>query len=100
MKMNLAFTWDEAKAQTNALKHKVTFKEASSVFLSGSNILTKFDDDHSEYEDRWISLGISSSGILLVVVHTHISDGNVIEIRIISSRRATKKETRQYNEQV
>jgi len=99
--MNFSFVWDKEKADSNKQKHKITFKEASSVFLSGTDILTIYDGAHSEDEDRWLSIGFSASGNLLIVVHTYkVLGKSPIEIRIISSRKATKKEIEQYNEQV
>jgi uncharacterized protein len=63
------------------------------------NALSLFDPDHSENEDRWITLGLSEKASLLVVIHTFLEkkDGTVI-IRIISSRKATKQEVLTYGE--
>jgi uncharacterized protein len=91
--MSLRFIWNEDKAQVNVQKHGITFEEALTVF-GDSNSLTIFDEKHSVEEDRFIDLGLSASGNLLVVVYTERED----TIRIISSRNATISERRQYEE--
>ncbi len=90
------FEWDENKAEKNLKKHKgITFEEAISAFDDENAIL--FDDpDHSEYEDRFILLGMSCRANLLIVCHCYRGDDNVI--RIISARKATKSEADQYTE--
>jgi uncharacterized DUF497 family protein len=73
-------------------KHGVTFEEAATV-MRDSRAMNMYDPDHSESEDRWITLGISSSGRLLVVCHTfNEQPGASVMIRIYSARRATSKE--------
>jgi len=76
----------------------LSFDEAATVFKD-SRALSIFDPDYSENEDRWITMGISEKGRLLVVIHTfrEESDNDVI-IRIISSRKATKQEIKTYGE--
>jgi hypothetical protein len=91
---DLTFTWDPDKAKTNNTKHGVSFEEARSVFYD-ENARLIFDPDHSETEDRFILLGLSAQLRLLVVSHTYRKDETVI--RIISARRATKKEQRYYS---
>jgi len=87
--MNIKFEWDDAKAAANYKKHKVTFLEASTIF--GSMPFEVFHDpDHSIEEDRFIAIGCSSQGRTLLVVHMENSSGKVV--RIISARKATKKE--------
>ena len=89
----MRFAWDSAKAEANERKHGVTFDEASTVFgdtLSASGR----DLENSVGEIRWITLGLSSHGRVLVVSHT--DRGGVI--RIISARPATRKEKRIYEE--
>ena len=81
------FDWDVQKATSNLLKHGVSFDEAVSVF-GDTLALTFFDTDHSEFEERSRTYGISSRARLLVVVHTERHDG----IRIISARKATRYE--------
>jgi len=92
------FDWDPAKEAENFRKHKVAFRQAATVFRD-PNQLSIYDEEHSEVEDRWITIGIDSTGVLRVVVHTfeQISE-NLCEIRIISARKATKREARQYKE--
>jgi hypothetical protein len=89
----LRFEWDERKAVVNAKKHGVFFEEARSVFFDELARLIE-DPDHSEDEDRFILLGLSSSLRLLLVCHCYRSAGNVI--RIISARKATARESKSY----
>ena len=96
--MQYDFEWDAGKARENDRKHGVRFERAATVFLD-ARALSRFDPEHSGTEDRWITLGISSAGGLLVVHHTFDeSDEHRIRIRIFSSRKATRKETEQYSE--
>lgn len=87
------FVWDNAKAAINIKKHGVSFEEASSVFYD-EYALEIFDPDHSEDEDRFLLLGISSSLRLLVVCHCYRENDEFI--RIISARKATKTEAKSY----
>lgn len=89
----LHFEWDERKAAANARKHGVSFEEAKSVFLDERGKLID-DPDHSEDEDRFVLLGLSSALRLLLVCHCYRSEGNII--RIISARKATAKESKSY----
>lgn len=99
--MKLLFVWDKEKAEGNKDKHKVTFDEASSVFKHDSNMINVYDSEHSHEEDRWITIGLSSSAKILTISHTHkYLNDNAVEIRIISSRKATKQEIEQYKEQL
>ena len=91
------FEWDERKNSANKRKHKVSFDEAVTVFSDGNALLIA-DPDHSDEEDRFILLGFSSLLRLLVVVHCHREDDNVI--RIISARKATRMEQSQYNKRL
>ena len=91
------FDWDEQKNLLNQMKHAVSFEEATTVFLD-ENALYKADIDHSDEEERFILLGISMFANLLVVIHCYRDD--VGTIRIISARKATKNEERQYTEQL
>ena len=93
MMSTLHFEWDEQKARTNASKHGVTFEEAQSVFRDDQARLID-DPDHSNDEDRFILLGLSSSLKLLVVCHCYRIEGNVI--RIISARKASSREKMLY----
>ena len=89
------FEWDENKAKTNLKKHGVSFEEAQSVFFD-ENARIIPDPDHSKIEDRFIILGISLNVKLLVVCHCYRE--NEKSIRIISARKATKPEAKQYQE--
>jgi uncharacterized protein len=89
----LLFEWDVEKARENLLKHSITFDDARTVFLDTHEITLR-DHDHSEAEDRFITLGLSQNLRLLVVCYT-IRDSDTI--RIISARKATKQEQVDYN---
>lgn len=89
----ISFTWDNKKAAENLRKHKISFEEAQTVFTD-PNARMIFDPDHSDQEDRFVILGISAALRLLVVCHCY-REKDVI-IRIISARKATKPEQKQY----
>lgn len=89
----LIFEWDPEKAKRNLKIHKVSFDEASTVF-GDTMSLTIHDPLHSDEEDRFVIIGNSHKNRLLVVVH--VERGN--RIRIISARKATRKEKIQYEE--
>lgn len=91
--MGTTFEWDESKAILNEQKHGVSFEEAATVFADPLS-LTIVDDAHSDREDRFVDIGESSSGRLLVVVYTERGE----TIRIISCRLATKAERRAYEQ--
>jgi len=95
--MNLNFSWNPEKAKSNILKHKVTFETASSVFKD-PNALSIFDESHSISEERWITMGVASSGSIIVLVHTYNLTDNNINIRINSARKATSNEKHKYTE--
>ena len=79
------FKWDFRKAFSNLSKHGVSFEEAATIFRD-PEMISIFDSEHSEYEDRWISIGLSKTGKLLVVWHTFIDvDKEISTIRIFSS---------------
>ena len=90
----MIFVWDENKAEINIRKHGVSFPEAQSVF-DDYDALQIYDPDHSEEEDRFILLGMSSA--LRVLVVCHCFRGNDEQIRIISARKATKNEKSTYD---
>lgn len=92
---SLRFEWDENKNNTNKRKHKVSFEEAMTVFKDVEALVID-DPDHSEEEERFIILGFSSKANLLVVCHCYRMDDTVI--RIISARKATTRESKQYND--
>jgi uncharacterized DUF497 family protein len=92
------FEWDSKKALINQRKHRVTFELAATVFRD-PRALTIFDNEHNDTEDRWITMGLASSGGLLVVHHTFKAvDATRSVIRIFSSRKASKNEMQQYGE--
>jgi hypothetical protein len=91
--VGISFEWDNNKAKANLLKHKISFEEACTIF-NDSKTLTIADPDHSEYELREISIGLSRNMIIIVVSHTD----RYGRIRIISARKANKKEQKQYLE--
>ncbi|MDQ7816041.1 MAG: BrnT family toxin [Melioribacteraceae bacterium] len=89
----MRFIWDQNKNLANIKKHKISFKEAKTVFFDDNARLIS-DPDHSISEERFIILGITFKLRLLVVVHTYKEDDDII--RIISARKATKTETEYY----
>ncbi len=89
----MRFEWDPQKALLNLRKHKVSFDEAVSVFFDVMAKVT-YDPDHSEDEHRQILIGHSSNKKLLFVIHISFEDKNII--RIVSARRATKKERKDF----
>ncbi|MGD9563962.1 MAG: BrnT family toxin [Pyrinomonadaceae bacterium] len=96
--MRYDFDWDPKKAKANARKHQVSFERATTIFRD-PHILSITDDEHSEFEERWITIGLDENGILLVLVHTFEKVlTSSARIRIISARKATKKETKNYEE--
>ena len=96
MAKTATFEWDDNTNRLNKKKHNISFEEAQYAFSDTKRIIAK-DLEHSENEERWISLGISINGNLLVVVHTYKQiDDDTALIRIISARRATKNENKQY----
>lgn len=97
--MEYHFEWDPDKAESNRRKHRIGFDQAATVF-SDPRALSLYDAEHSKSEDRWISLGLSSTGALVVVCHTfEWIDPSTAQIRIFSCRKATRREKRQYSEQ-
>ena len=89
----IEFEWDEAKAATNLKKHQVSFEAAKSVFFDEFGVQF-FDDDHSSDEERFLMLGMSSGAKLLIVCHCERGHGATI--RIISARKATRRESAFY----
>ena len=89
----MEFEWDPVKADLNLHKHGVSFHEAASVF--GDALSTTYHDpDHSRSEERYITVGTSQAGRLLIVAHTDRADN----VRIISARTTTRKERKDYEE--
>jgi len=92
------FEWDPAKARQNRRKHNVTFEQGATVFRD-PRAASLYDEEHSETEERWLTLGISAEGGLLVVHHTFEElDAMHVRIRIFSCRKASQTEIRQYAE--
>ncbi|MBU8901841.1 MAG: BrnT family toxin [Victivallales bacterium] len=92
----MKFEWDRNKERTNIQKHGITFEQASYVFADPF-ALNLYDSEHSENEDRWVLLGKSLNRTLLLVIHTFRDNDNIEFVRIISARKATKRETQFYN---
>ena len=91
----LTFTWDERKSRENERKHGVSFEEAQSAFFDEDALLF-FDPDHSDSEDRFLFLGRSYRLRVLLICHCFRESEQIV--RIISARRATKKERSVYKE--
>jgi uncharacterized protein len=89
----MRFAWDIEKNRQNLAKHKVSFETASRIF--GDPRQVSFRDDLSE-EERWLTLGLLDGAVVLLVVHTMQEGGDEETIRIISARKATKKEREKY----
>ena len=96
--MELIFEWDEDKARNNLQKHKVSFGEAKTIF-NDPLLITFPDDFHSDEEERFVSIGISTDNRTLLVVHTEQDKSeNEIISRIISCRKATASEREIYEQ--
>ena len=94
--MQYNFEWDPIKAKQNLRKHRVGFERGAEVFLDPLAI-SIYDDEHSSDEDRWITIGKDQANLILVIVHT-FQEENIdnCRIRLISARKATKKEIKHY----
>lgn len=98
MTVNYNFEWDPKKASTNRVKHDVGFDEGATVFTD-PKALSIYDSDHSKTEDRWVTMGISDKGRLLVVSHTfREASEDAVAIRIMSARKASRYESQAYGE--
>jgi hypothetical protein len=95
----MKFEWDRKKEKSNIEKHGVSFEQASYVFADPF-ALNRYDDEHSQEEDRWVLLGKSLNEILLLVVHTLRDDEGTKIVRIISARKATKRERQVYQKRI
>lgn len=84
----MRITWDEAKNRANKKKHGLSFQEARALLLPGVDCLEIFDEEHSQDEDRFISIGPIARGVILVVW----TERDERTVRIISARFATKRE--------
>ncbi len=90
------FEWDPTKADSNLRKHGISFDLAATVFRDPLMISIP-DEEHSETEERWITMGLAGNSKLLLVVHTYLEiSANMANVRIISARPASKHEQRQY----
>lgn len=96
--MRYTFEWDPNKARSNLRKHKISFERAAEIFLDPLAI-SIIDDDHSDTEERWITMGKDNREKVLLVVHI-FREASADEwiIRVISARKATKNEIRQYED--
>ena len=90
---DIRFEWDERKNRLNVRKHGVSFEEAGSVFFD-EDALEFYDDEHSDWVDRFLMLGMSARLRVLLVCHCMREGGTVI--RLISARKATKNEKKLY----
>ena len=90
---SLIFEWDNTKAEENLKKHGVSFEEAQSVFFD-DNAVQFWDDKHSDNEERFLMLGMSNKIRILLIVHCFREYESTI--RVISARKATKKEKMEY----
>lgn len=93
--MDIHFEWDRNKAASNLRKHGVSFIEASEIFNDPLAIKLR-DDEHSEKEERWVTIGQVRSMRIVVTVHTWQEDDDNIYVRIISARKATVHEIKNY----
>lgn len=96
--MKLLFEWDKNKASVNLQKHKVSFEEAKTLF-NDPLLCTYPDEYHSDIEERYISIGVSARGRILLMIHTERKETeDTLAIRIISCRKATRSERQAYEE--
>jgi uncharacterized DUF497 family protein len=92
---SLSFTWDASKYETNVRKHGITFEEAASTWLD-AHAIESFDEEHADREERWLRIGMSLRGALLVTWSAERITRRSVVIRIIGARRTTTKERRLY----
>lgn len=96
--MRYEFEWDAKKAKANMRKHGVSFDRATSIFRD-PHLLSISDESHSESEERWITIGLDERGVCVVLVHTFAKQtARSARIRLISARKATKNESKHYEE--
>lgn len=97
--LRYSFEWHPKKEAANRRKHGLSFRQAATVFKD-PNQLSVYDEEHSQNEDRWITIGIDAGGVVRVVIHTYEQvDKNTCSIRIISARKANRLEVLQYQEE-
>jgi len=96
--LRYTFEWDLGKAKTNVRKHGISLERATEVFLDPLAIST-VDQEHTDSDSRWITIGLDKQGVAIVLVHTFNEDAaGESTIRLISARRATRRELKQYEE--
>ena len=96
--MRFEFEWDPTKAESNRRKHGVVFEDAMGVFADPL-ALSRLDEDSGQGDERWVTIGRNPASNVLLVVHTYIELAeDRAAIRIISARRPTRREVRQYEE--
>ena len=96
--MKQIYEWDKNKAKINLAKHKVSFEEGETIF-DDPFLITYFDEQHSNHEERLISIGMSRNARILLVVHVEKLEAiNFTLIRIVSCRKATPSERKLYEE--
>ncbi len=94
----IRFEWDPVKARTNRRKHGVSFEQAANVFDDPDALFEQDRTDDDSGELRWQALGLVEGTILLLVAHTVREEGQDGVIRLISARRATRKERNRYEQ--
>ena len=96
--MRYTFEWDPIKAKESLKKHRMSFDRAAEVLLDPLAV-SIFEEEHSEHEERWVSIGKDRRGSVLILIHTFLEvSAEECRIRIISARKANKRETKQYEE--
>jgi hypothetical protein len=96
--LRYTFEWDPTKAKENLRKHRISFDRAAEVILDPLAVSIR-DEEHSGHEERWVSIGKDQRGSVLLLIHTFLeAAAEEWRIRIISARKANKRETRQYEE--
>jgi hypothetical protein len=96
--LRYTFEWDPVKARQNLKKHRISFDRGAEVVLDPLAV-SILDEEHSEDEERWVTLGKDRQGRVLILVHTFLEiSTEECRVRIISARKATKREIRQYEE--
>ena len=92
----MRFVWDEEKSRRNRAKHGVSFEAAKLVF-DDPRAISQIDETQQD-EERWITIGLAASVVVLLVVHTAREEGGEETIRIISARKATPRERKVYED--
>jgi hypothetical protein len=93
------FEWDERKNRANQRKHGVSFDDASKVFGDPLHV-SWLDERFSTFEERWVTVGRTNSGLTLTVANLFFDEDGEAIVRLISARRATPRETRQYEDSI